>query len=527
MKKLINEVSFSLPCRVFTVSYSVTEKRQLPVVKEFVVRLLYEIDQCNPEILANFFGFNSQEIKIVLEDLIYESLIQWDGDEVRLSSYAKENFTEVEGNAVPRFFQIADMTDRVSFDLFLFKFLGNDLRKLGRKFLCIDVPLPDDSYKGVIDKVKSAFHDQFMHYQSEVKDIDLFSDDSVELYKINHVESLFDQLIPIPVSYYYDGSSQDIVMEYDLPEIAEWDSERQIFNTIDNAIEMASVNESNQTNNVMNYVAYVRDPFLVRMIRSENSDYSTEELKMITQQVSYTQLLTIYKNEEHKVFEGNLQTLMIVGNLYTKDNREILEKIIRRAAKNDESKYLPGALWFTNFQDKTWGRTDHLTATIEMVNQLFDKEPGNVSLVINTPCYGENDAYEISSKYKFSGAKFHSCGNIFDSEQIELLLIPDLLVASVFHFKTNDSRELTIPIGFITKNKEIIEKITKNIRNWSNKPESKFDERDEFHKSGKSIRETVILPVLNYYEEDEKAKRQERIERDKNITRKNFPDESD
>ena len=246
MKKLINEVSFSLPCRVFTVSYSVTEKRQLPVVKEFVVRLLYEIDQCNPEILANFFGFNSQEIKIVLEDLIYESLIQWDEGEVRLSSYAKENFTEVEGNAVPRFFEIADMTDRVSFDLFLFKFLRNDLRKLGRKFLCIDVPLPDDSYKGVIDKVKSAFHDQFMHYQSEVKDIDIFSDDSVELYKINHVESLFDQLIPIPVSYYYDGSSNDIVMEYDLPEIAEWDSDRQLFNTIDNAIEIASINESNQ-----------------------------------------------------------------------------------------------------------------------------------------------------------------------------------------------------------------------------------------------------------------------------------------
>ena len=81
MKVLINEASFSLPAKAFNIDFAVVEKRQLPVVKEFVVRFIYSIEQCNPELIANFFGFKANEITDVLEDLEIEGLICWeDGD---------------------------------------------------------------------------------------------------------------------------------------------------------------------------------------------------------------------------------------------------------------------------------------------------------------------------------------------------------------------------------------------------------------------------------------------------------------
>jgi hypothetical protein len=512
MKKLINEVTFSLPCRNFTINYSVTERRQLPVVKEFVVRLIYEVESSYPDAIANYFGFNSFEIKEVLEDLLDEGLIQWNEGKVILSSYAQENFTEVNGNSVPRFFEITDITDTVTYDLFLFKFLGNGIGKIPDKFISIDIPLPSESFENVIKQVKSGFHAQFMHYQEQVKEIDILSEDSLELYKINHIESSRDQLIPIPVSYYFNDTTQSISVEYDLPAITEWDKDRLLFNTIDNAIEMASFDELAHINDCITYVGSIQDPFFIKVI-NDNEDYSNFK-------VPFTALLEHYLNN-NSMKKGQQ---MIMGNLYTKDNQEILNKMIKRASKKSKN-YSKGALLFANLDEKTWGKTRSLLNLVEIVSQTFS-DP-EYEFVINTPCDNKNkdEVFSIQSKYEISGAKLHSCGNIFNSAQIELLIIPDILVASLFHYKIEDNRELSLPIGFVSTDSDSIERITKEAKRWSNTSQAKFSETDIFQKKEKSIRDKFVLPILSYYEDSEKTERQKIIDKETSIKRTEINDE--
>jgi hypothetical protein len=153
----------------------------------------------------------------------------------------------------------------------------------------------------------------------------------------------------------------------------------------------------------------------------------------------------------------------------------------------------------------------------EIVGQTFNGSEGQ--FVINTSCSSKDrdEIFSIKSRYENSGVKLHSCGNIFNSTQIELLIIPDILVASLFHYKIEDNRELSLPIGFASTNADTIERITKEAKNWSKNSKSKFKEKDVFQNNGNSIRDNFVLPILSYYDDNEKTARQKIIDKKTNL----------
>ena len=157
---------------------------------------------------------------------------------------------------------------------------------------------------------------------------------------------------------------------------------------------------------------------------------------------------------------------------------------------------------------------------VNIINKIFDKRNKNAALVINTQPLSPlgavtDEIFKFTNTYGRSNAKFQSCSELFDSKQIEILLIPDVLVATTFHFYMEDLRKLTVPIGFVSSDKDKIEEITKNIREWSFKPETKF--HDDFEKNNTGIGETlfikVVAPVLEYYEDKQKEARKKKKEK--------------
>ncbi|MDN3436442.1 hypothetical protein QMA03_18905 [Pseudoalteromonas sp. APC 3356] len=124
MEFVINEVTYSLPCRSFVIDYAVSEKRKLAVVKEFTIRLLYSLKGITPEKIASYFGFTADETQVVLASLQEERLIKWDDGSVELTTYAYDRFEEVNGKAEPRFFEVEDKIDSVTFDLLSYKLVA-------------------------------------------------------------------------------------------------------------------------------------------------------------------------------------------------------------------------------------------------------------------------------------------------------------------------------------------------------------------------------------------------------------------
>jgi hypothetical protein len=159
---------------------------------------------------------------------------------------------------------------------------------------------------------------------------------------------------------------------------------------------------------------------------------------------------------------------------------------------------LPGALWFASFEGKSWGKTDGFSKIVEVINNVFDGRNKKAGLVLCTPCSDNEEAYNIQNIYKRSGVKLQSCDAIFDSDNIEILIIPGLLAITLYHFSTDDCRNLTIPIGHLTTDKNKIKNIAKNIKEWSKTPIfHEFFERSSTHED--PVLPNIVDPVLDYY----------------------------
>ncbi|MCX8990843.1 hypothetical protein NLN88_23550, partial [Citrobacter portucalensis] len=174
MKIQLNKICFGLPSKAFFIDYTVSQKRQLPVVKEFIVRLLHSLESANIQTLRNFFGFTDKEIQAVLDDLLEESLIKWDEDKVALSHYALNSFVEVDGNMLPRFFEVAEKTDTVHFELHDFRILPNIIKRGSPGNLNITLSLSDDCYRDLNQKAQSSFDSHFQQFREIVKQEDIF-----------------------------------------------------------------------------------------------------------------------------------------------------------------------------------------------------------------------------------------------------------------------------------------------------------------------------------------------------------------
>src|SRR3546814_2013459 len=80
---LVDAIDFQIPCRRFTIKANVTRDRQMPVVDEFVLRLLRVVQRISGQRLAGYFGFTAREMESVLLELVERGL---DRKSTRLNS---------------------------------------------------------------------------------------------------------------------------------------------------------------------------------------------------------------------------------------------------------------------------------------------------------------------------------------------------------------------------------------------------------------------------------------------------------
>jgi hypothetical protein len=83
---------FLVPCRRFSIRSNVTRDRQMPVVDEFVLRLIHVTERISIERLQGFFGFSQAEMEIVLLDLQADGLIAVADDFISLTAAANALF---------------------------------------------------------------------------------------------------------------------------------------------------------------------------------------------------------------------------------------------------------------------------------------------------------------------------------------------------------------------------------------------------------------------------------------------------
>ena len=479
MKVQLNRISYGLPTKAFFIDYTVSQKRQLPVVKEFIIRILHSIGSSQVSLLQNYFGFTASEMKAVLDDLMDESLIKWNDDEIELTTHALENFEEVEGSMLPRFFEVVDKTDTVFFELSEFRMLPKTIERGGLNGASISLSLADDCFEKLNDKASSAFDSNFEHFRESVKGEDIYSDRE-ELYKINHVNGKYDLSTPIPVEYYIDTNAPNVLQTaYESSAIDEWDTSKSLFNYMDAAISQKTLNFSEK--DFSDYLNATNDPVLIKYWNDSNSFLDTDLL---------------LRHHETGTANHSKDTQLIIGNLYTDFNcSAILQKLKEVFDQKPKSS---GLIWLTHAESGTWGRTKELGAMIESITALFDKRKKTSEAVLVIPSASKQESFNQRKIYSSSSAHLMDCESRFGGNSCEVLLIPNIMIACLHHAPLSDERNISLPIGYISFDSEFIDSVSRNIFTWAatgTKFNHHFERRDTESKD--MVLNKYFSPILS------------------------------
>jgi len=486
MDIVINEVTYSLPCREFMIDYSVSQKRQLPVVKEFIVRFLFIMNTCDPAEIGNYFGLSDSELKAVLLDLQEEKLIKWVEEEegvVSLTGYALERFENVDGKAMPRFFEVDDQFDSVKFDLHSFRVIPK--RFSGEyKPNNIEIKPAADAFSNTTSKIESAFNQQFYSFLEKVKGVDIFNDPK-ELYKINEIQIKREFLMPVKVSYFLDteDSSHPFM---DLEEdVQEWDEDNMVLSAINKSLNEGSTPATSQVNQLKAYLQSTLDPVLSNFFSDDGLDINS--------------LLSSYEHQ-NRVYSQNGR--MLVGNLYTDDNAKLFTELLKQAGFDKAHKIRSkGAAWLVDANSKMWGRCPELEKfAYNLLEQFDDRRKPSITLCMNVD--STQEAIALRDRYQSPSVKLQGVTESFCNSETEVFIIPGVLVACLFHKADSNFGSLSLPFGYVTTDESQVDALQEKIWGWLNSPRSTnnyFERRDVDEKDSVRTKylEKVLRPTTN------------------------------
>lgn len=457
MDIVINEVTYSLPCREFMIDYSVSQRRQLPVVKEFVVRFMFIVGSCEPVEIRNYFGFTDSELDIVLLDLQEERLIKWSEDEICLTSYALERFEEVDGKAMPRFFEISDQLDKVKFDMMSYKLITQRFEGQQRPNN-IEISISEDAFLNTTSKVEAAFNQSFSTYLEKVKGVDVFSEQK-ELYKINQVYAKNEFMLPIKVQYFIDSDHHDHpLLEFADDWVQDWDEDNAVMAAINKSLTEQRRATPPQLRAIQSYLDVTQDP----VIDSFLSDVEVDVASFLS---TYNLKNTAYSTKGR----------MLVGNLYTEENQRVIHELLDGEVGEEEFLPARGAIWSVCVDGKMWGRCPDLEVFAESIKSRLDprRSLGSVALCLHVDT--KRQANELSNLYRSPSISLLGVSSPFGNTQTEVLLIPDVLVACLFHHYDDNFGNLTVPLGYVTTDGAQIDAVHRKLIEWSKSTNSLND----------------------------------------------------
>lgn len=447
-----NRVTFGLPVEAFRVDAYITKDERLPVVTEYVLRVLRICDALTPATLRDFFGFTDAEALTVVEALTRQGLLTVSGDEVRLSAYANERFDSSSSDDYPRFTKVEPRRDSVTLDLLSFSpLLVPRFGLMTENSLRLDTP--EEAIGNSIERARHTYTTRF----HEVANLnDGLRDTALSVYAVEDVQSRRRGFIPVPVAFSLGESNQ---VERRAAQTFEDGAATELLHAFHEAIS-ASIPSTLSLGNaqVTRFIESFDLPWLESFVSSKRFD-----VHAFAHQVAGDQLAT----------PKGVKALF--GNLYLERNQELLAERISasrapRGASTGPYGVSSSAAWLAP-QHFLWGRGEafqdsasKLRAALQPSSKRETDGPSrapsmqdDLHLFVATELDRERvvanqfAGLELGPLHAFRPAD----GQDFTlGGRLELFLYPTGFAAALFHLSLPENPGLWAPVGFVSSQPE-------------------------------------------------------------------------
>lgn len=430
---VFNRVTFGLPVETFRVEAYIALDERLPVVTEFVLRLLRVCGQVSMAAFRDYFGFTDGEALAVIESLSRQGLVELYEDEIQLSLFSIERFEE-SGGDYPLFNKVELRKDTVTFDLISFNPLRSVKGELGTDNI-IKLNVADDSLGESRERARQAYRQRYPEIASMRDDL---RDKSYGVHSVEDIESKRRSYLPIPVSFALDQDGQ-------------------VVRKIDAAFEQAAPAELIQ---FINEQVTASIPKTISLGAPGLEEFiEAFDLKLMGQYLTgkkfdlagYLADVYITKNVKHP---KGVDTFF--GNIYLHDNVERVVARIqdRRDGKRRHGKLQTSLAWLSPDYE-LWGRGDSFSSAVALfTNALKTGTPSDtLYLFANAEQGQENEVLGRFRGLQLNELHFSRPGvneGALMAGRVEIMLYPTGFVVALYHLSLPGSAGLWVPIGIIS-----------------------------------------------------------------------------
>lgn len=454
----IGRQTFNVPCRRFSIRLTVSTKERLPLVKEFALKYLRVINRCNIEDLQHYFGFTDREFSFLITDLKDAGLIDLLGEDISLSDGGKKLFGEGDKQD-PLIQSVEKWNEKFAIDFISFSIIHfvrrTDSYRCFHDLESADAEKVSKSRDIAKEVFAASFHEYVETYKNGISNEERAK---LSIYGISSVESGDTFKFPLSVDFYvtpdapnqvnhrYPGFDSDAAQE----------KRYQIIHEVANSIETLRGKSK-----------FGKD---LSWLINEDFGFSCFSEFLHGAELDISSLLERIQLYREDSFSEET-TVPIVGAFFANENANLFMDLIRKAIADrnitdDSAIDLPNEIFWQKPSNELWGREEETFSLIsglrrEATSAIQGKSEINVIM---------NGKYENLKQIKWRLTRGNN-RNVFDHgysvsfreemTALEAFIWPGVAAGVLYNYLASDDCEYPIPIGFLTRDKENLEKFSK------------------------------------------------------------------
>ena len=438
-----NQIDFVVKAPRFRIVFSYMSDKGVAFVREYLLRLL-RITPCKPAQIAQYFGFNQYETEVALADLEQHKWIIWQGDGlIALSAEGQRLFQENQDS--PHIPTLKECSGEYRMELLDSNFLKkNDCDKNRQQAieLAIEPKVLSESseiaQKTFQNRFRQLIEDEIVEVKNEVGEIGK----DISLYKIDVIE-------PKGTPDYFRFTQQFELLpgtgetkeRHDVPIITHQENIQQAITA-----QLEQFSRHDNLRELRNSMEEIGDDDTLKVLFGGKLDF--------------TEFLKVYQKYEQQ------NGLYFLGQIYHQETLfEKINKILDKLNKKSSKK-----LYWLAPSDIYWGKQRKIH---DKIQNLIDKQKNGYDFRLYLPLPSERNRYEKQewlNHFKDTSDKvlYGFCEGFLDGNT-EILFLEDKFAVVCYHAKLS-SYPVTLPIGFMTTQKNTIKSIISLVENYLKSP---------------------------------------------------------
>lgn len=438
-----NQIDFVVKAPRFRIVFSYMSDKGVAFVREYLLRLL-KVTPCKPAQIAQYFGFNQYETEVALADLESNKWIIWqDNGLIALSADGQRLFQDIQDS--PHIPTLKEYGGEYRMELLDSNFLKkNDCDKNRQQ--AIELVVEPKVLSESSEIARKTFQNRFRQLMED--DIIKLDEKDISLYKIDAIE-------PKGVPDYFRFTQQfELLPEtgeakerHDVPTVTHQENIQQAITA-----QLERFGHHDNLRELRNSMAEISDDDTLKVLFGGTLDFN--------------EYLKVYQKHEQQ------NGLYFLGQIYHQETLfQQINKILDELSKKSSKK-----LYWLAPSDIYWGKQRKIHGKIQ---NLIDKQKNGYDFRLYLPLPSERNRHEKQewlNHFKDISDKvlYGFCEGFLDGNT-EILFLEDQFAVVCYHTKLS-TYPVTLPIGFMTTQKNTIKSIISLVENYLKSPLFEYNE---------------------------------------------------